>query len=32
MNSLAEEIQRISDDAEKCINYSIGDKLTAFMR
>lgn len=32
MSSIADEIQRISDDADKCINYAIGDKLAAFMR
>ncbi|XP_070497880.1 uncharacterized protein [Chironomus tepperi] len=32
MSSIADEIQRISDDADKCINYAIGDKLAAFMK
>lgn len=29
---IADEIQTVSENAEKCINYPIGDKLAAFMR
>jgi hypothetical protein len=32
MSEIAEEIQQISENAEKCVNYPIGDKLAAFMR
>lgn len=32
MMSIAEEIQAVSDNADKCINYPIGDKLAAFIK
>lgn len=32
MMSLAEEIQAISEKAEQCVNYPIGEKLTAFIK
>lgn len=32
MMSIADEIQAISENAEKCINYPIGDKLSAFIK
>lgn len=32
MLSLAEEIQKVSDNADKCVDYPIGDKLSTFMK
>lgn len=32
MTALAEEIQKIADNADKCINYPIGEKLDEFFR
>lgn len=32
MMSLAEEIQLVAENADKCVNYPIGDKLEQFMR
>lgn len=30
--SVAAEIQQVADNADKCINYPIGDKLEAFIK
>ena len=32
MLSLAEEIQAVAENADKCINYPIGDRLAAFIK
>lgn len=32
MMSIADEIQAVAENADKCINYPIGDKLAEFIR
>jgi hypothetical protein len=32
MTEIAEEMQKVADNADKCINYPIGEKLDEYFR